>query len=816
MTLEIRFLSKGKVHLEDTDAGVDVVLGEVNGRWLATAKQLGMTLRELEAAVDAEREPVADLAATAAPIVLRGIADKRSDGVSYGPPSIEGLREALAAPVAQWSVIEWGDVERLCILDVDYHGRTPPENDIARRARPSPACYWRSHGGGFHLAYHAEKGFTAEELAGAAAVSIVDASPQATVELLPRTAHPGAPRERGGKLQHAGEVRWRAQELTGLLSCWRGGEYGEAAPAEIDDWLEARGMEIGQRYEHDRCPFNPHKRESGNQPPVQVKEEGVRCFTCEGTGHVSRGFATWDRLVAGLEVARLVVSARELVPWEHARHVIAGDYGDRMPESVARVAYVALCKFLHPDDPRVSRVTVPIGCVRGEGLWLSPTKLTPITPAPRASRFSQSPYCQWVANDGSIQVDSVRVDQSTTNQDLPGYHPLVPIRGLRVWGQYLPYQDGLIRAVVPGSDVVRYLPERKRLSWESCLLQLEEQFPGVDLKFLELLIVARGFAECSSGEIPTIMVTGPSGAAKTRHVELAQRILGDRMATVEDNERFDENFGSAIAGGHGFILLDEYAKDLGDKATRKRFNRLLPMGREMRVRVLYMGWLEMRVRSVLVVANISYGAAVLENAQLGRRFIYAPLKNRVPRDWRATSGGLDTWRQRNADLADSVASHVIDRWFAPGSDLVWRDVARELGFAPLEEAVDRSEGLRVEHKVRELFHALKDAPPASKRWKGRGWKAVDLRTFDDPVTSLWYELCDDPKTPDGRGTSTLVDELDLAAALGLPPGSHVKLETSRSGLTLAMRFISSQSRVDYWVGEEIEKNLGIVAVATVE
>ena len=220
-------------------------------------------------------------------VLLRGVKQPKSEGQRFAAATpLAALQAALAVLdyPEQEPVVEWQKTDLLCVLDVDYHDEAlehRPDADqlqrLAEHVRPSPALWWRTHGRGLRLVYEAAGGFLAEELAACAAVSVRSLSPAATFEILARTRHPAYPRP---DFPAAGPViQARATVEIGELAHVLGKEADESL---IQEWLDDRGLELGRKYAHDRCPIDPAAPSHGE--PVYVGEQGVTCFKCEAGG----------------------------------------------------------------------------------------------------------------------------------------------------------------------------------------------------------------------------------------------------------------------------------------------------------------------------------------------------------------------------------------------------------------------------------------------------------------------------------------------------------------------------------------------------
>src|SRR5262249_4484241 len=99
---------------------------------------------------------------------------------------------------------------------------------------------------------------------------------------------------------------------------------------------------------------------------------------------------------------------------------------------------------------------------------------------------------------------------------------------------------------------------------------LERVFPGIDRKYLRLLLAARGYAEGDTGRPPFILAAGPSGSGKTTTVQVAASVCGDVCSPVTwstDTERLRQGLMAGIEKG-GFVSMNEVLKEGRRHRTR--------------------------------------------------------------------------------------------------------------------------------------------------------------------------------------------------------------------------------------------------------
>lgn len=776
-------------------------------------------------------------------IVVRAEKQKRRDGTAFTGAPCRAFAEALEAP-GDW--IEWAGVDALATLDVDFHGIDAPRwgAQLARyQTLPVvPLATWRSHGGGAHLIFLAVDGFTAGELASSAAVELASAFElrEARFEVLPRTRHPGS--VRNGK--RAGPVRWTEPAILGdVIQAW-GRDHGPDITAlDVEEYKAERGWSGRRDAPHNECPFDPgHKSHSDR--PVFLGDAGVSCQSCKGRG--LRHYASWADLIGGGSFTPPVREmARSLVDWTHAALILSEDYQGRISPAVLRRAYYALCKLIHgTDDPRIGRLSRNRSgdFVRGVGCWLDPIDLRP---ARVSRRYHQTqPGFLYVTRKevkGQVRletsIDQTAVERAQNDGGIPGWFPIVPVRGVKLWGAYNTY-PGLTHARrvsvfrdLDRSAPPRYVPGSSRMPMDAAWAEMETRFPGLDRAYLELLIVARGYAESGAGRVPRLLVTGPSGSAKSTTVRLASAIVGDVCRAIPYTASFRERFDTAVSEA-GFLLCDEFAKPARAKSGKRRvdegpgFAFFLDMeDRAYSARLIYIGPVQLRLDSVVIVTGTGFPPAILEDLQIARRFIHIHLTQRTPGPWEETCGFSDVANTRRylPDICDAIVSDIIDRYFVlpdPGRASFER-AAMSLGFRSLEatinagirdvESLDGVDPFSALGLVRRFFELLCSAadcgePPARLAAKGRRKFGV----FDETeIARTWRELADDVADPAGRHRSERIDELDLCAALGLGPQLPelpIRLEVKGDHQTICARFIAGPlGRAPRLVNEEISE-----------
>lgn len=691
---------------------------------------------------------------------------------------LDALRAAIDSVAGNATLhdLAWADREQLCCLDLDFHDApAPPVDDLrtfAAGLRPRPSLWWVSGGGGLHAVYVAELGeddegnervdFGADELGAAAAIACLERYPLAEVELLRRTAQPPSP------------VVDQTQNRDGALAPWFAREADAAFVT--DDWLAERGYVVGESYTHERCPVDP-RATSKRTKCVVVHEDAIHCFVCEAK--TGRGHWPIARLAGAVEACPILDAARAFVHWEQMEPLLGQRYPGA-PARVRRLAYRAMLKLAHDaHDPRLGRAFAEYYIVRSvDGIWLDSRTLRPVQPNVEKAVFRMMPSATFLDDGGAVRVSPTLSSMHSSTQEIPGLPTIKPLRGAALWGVHNSYPDGAVRvAPPPGNGLLpaRYLPPVERtISEAACWETIDRCFPGVDHGYLTLLVVARAIAESGEGAVPMLMVSGPTGAAKSYTVRLAASIVGDDAADVsaEDSNRLREAIGDALPG-HGYLLLDEFGKTARAATRRALFDALLGISRTYTYRRIYVGHVSARFDSVVVLTNNVYPDDVIQNQQLGRRFVYVPLHSRTPVKWEGAcgTGDLAVWRREPdyAGVADHLLSFIVDRHVPSGADsTALMTAARKLGYGPLEEYREtQTEGVQTVDLVRRLFELCcsPEVGRCDSRWTGSGWVAAS-HDGEQEIDSLWRALCDSPRSRRTWATSIKVAELDLASVLG--------------------------------------------------
>lgn len=765
------------------------------------AKTLGVPVQELMARIDAFRAgrddgpdawvingDIREPANQLSNVYVRGLNETTTTAIPY-----RTFKEAVEGETnVTEPVIYWSDREQLCAVDVDYHeleyNSRPTLIElelVAERVLPRPFAYWVTHGRGLRLMYAPLDGFTAEELAAVACLSVAD--PRCRVELKTITRHPLHKR---GEYS-CGPIHWLTPSSdVDTIKQWLGAK--EVDGNSIEDWLSVRGLAIGRRYPHSECPVAPSAKDG--RSPVQVYDQGVFCFLCAGKGRVQgsrvAGWFPFRSLVAGQgkgAVPTIGLCARNFTHWQQASFIVAESTG--LSGEIAQLAYGACIKLVHGADPRVRKVfTAGKNLIRLDGAWATlkgeyfTKDIQPI--------IASLPATQYLDAEGAVKVDGERVSRLVQTSDITdyGYPALTPIWGHRIYSHKLPLRDSSIIPVVLQTRELSHedrAPFRPRYvrggNLEKAWQTLEGPFPGVNRDLVTLLIAARGCMEGQVGLPPFFFFTGPSGAAKTSHVLVAAAIIGDKnRSVVLGNDEARARAGILEAKSKGsFCTFNEASKGAKLQSGITPLDFILNLTPDSTSHSLYVGPVPLGALPVLIWTDTELGAEIKQSSQLARRLIHCHLPSRLEwvepiRRYGINQIHLLRTVPTFADPCNVIMSSVIDRFFSTEPRDIF-DIAGELGFHTLENSTEAVEG---NETLKRFYTLVASLPPLSgtllSRWPGDGWKLIDLDHTCE-VTELWQSL-------DSRKCS----EVDWARLVGA--SEPIKFESRTHGRKTVVRF----------------------------
>lgn len=680
------------------------------------------------------------------------------------------------------SIIEWKGTERTCCLDIDYHGRAPPDAEWLLRklssVQPQPHWMWLSRGGGAHLIYHQIGDYNADELACVAGISWLSVDRSAEYDLCASSRSPTGP-----------VYQRTASADMSAIGAYIGSDLG---PEQVADYLSDCGLELGRSYPHAKCPLRPGVESHGT--PVFCGDHGISCHSCAAGGHVlgskKPGFFPYTALCGGGVPSVIRHMARRFCHYEHARIVLDDQLGLRGEQS--RLAWRAILHLLHGNDPRVDKaMSAGRNLIRLDRRWTTRDAISTYTKDIGAI-IGALPSCQ--DKEGAAVGETVQRFLQPIDLDEEGYPSITPIVGCRIYSHYMSLPDERISVVTPTRALrahtmadrrPRYAPGDLDMAWRV----IERAFPKIDHNYLLLCIAAKGFVESGIGLPPNIICCGPSSTGKTSIPHIAAAIAGDRCTDIvwqNNSERFRQSVAAAVEVG-SYVCVSEILKEadrLGYTAQQV-MDIFLTLTPESLTHKLYVGPLPMGRSPVCIVTDITVPQALRNDLQLGRRFVYVRLEDRV--DWVSSVADTGIFQYDRFRLADeafceagnTVVSHVIDRFFRKSLTLF--EIAEQLGYSTLDKATGFDDPLDELRK----FYELVTTEPESQHAKfiGDGWRVVK-RGDETPLADLWASLCDGSE-PGRWGTSRRVAEQDWKALIGKP----VRPEIKRHGAVVGFRFI---------------------------
>jgi len=775
-------------------------LGTSNKSQAAVAKDAGVDVPTLLAWIDATgKDPkqfIIDTPKTGFPIYYRPVKEPRGAPVTFDTPiaflnSLSGDRE---------TIVEWDDQEQLGSLDIDYHGIANPgrewvETTIVTKLLPKPYL-WHHSPRGFHAFYPAVGKLTGAEVAALAGMRWRTLDPSSGVEIKRQMRCPGA------ETLHKFEGY---KELTSYVTDFLG--VGESS-VDPTGYLESLGLEIGSRYDHDKCPIDPTVA-IDNRQPVTVSEAGIYCHRCAGLGRqLGRNRAGWmpfSVLCGNPGAGVLGTLVRRKCHWGHAKHVMDAYLG--MTGEVAKQAYSAAIKLYHDGD--IDGIFNPVtdNFVRMDGRWETVkeghTFGKDITPIISVLPSAKDPATVCYLSQPVVDLTDF------------GYPAIQVLRGAKVSTRLL----GTSRLVVAqppkwlqefGSVFYpRYVDSTVRMPIEEAWATLEEVLPKIDRKYVELLIIARGCHEAQVGLPQHILVSGPSKTGKTSHIQLAAGILGDDVTPVPattDLEKFRSAIRDASQRG-SYVSLDEFVKDtlrLNPRMTAEQvFEPLLNFDPNGLSHKMYLGPTVLGRIGVCVWTDTDFPAVLHDYTQVARRVHEYKLHQKLDWDSSMTAYGISevklirTISQRHADACNAILSHISDEHFT--SLLTFHQLCEKIGVCTLENSDDYED---MNAKRLELFTEVCKAPPLSdpsdaKKWPGKGYKLI-TRGGTEPLDEIWKIFSDTGKN---WHEAKRLREKPFNEVLGVD--DIVEIDTAHNGNRMAIRFRVGKLKSPTKINEEI-------------
>ncbi len=706
------------------------------------------------------------------------------------------FEQALASATHPDSVIEWESKEMCCAVDLDFHASPPPSLiNSAMALRPAPWRWWITKGGGLRCVYLATDNQTANALAGLAALELLASYPTAGLELLSRT------RTMPQGTQHGGSY------ITGVIDDTSDGARKLQGKYTVEDaeyagWLEARNFEVGQRYPHDLCPANPHVRAHANTAPVVVHDDHVFCFVCSADGvchgSYTPGYFPAARLCGSYARSLFALCVENFTHWNHAKHIVSTLPGLFGREELARCIYHAALARTHGTDPRVPLVfSQGENLIRYEAHWGDDQGKPVVFQEQRPQRLYSLPAALNV-EDGKLKPSMVRGEWLQHHGDISryGYPAIIPIWGFHTtfklepvgWKVHKVLDTQSLRSEAMRERRPRYLVPSARVA--SPYAALQSLFPGLNVPFVKLLVVAKGCAELNAGLPPMIFASGPTGSGKSASIQIAASILGDHVGEVPytaNIERLRAGLMSAKKAGT-FACFDEFLK--GAAAQRKTPEQgmevLLNFTPDSESHIIYVGPVPLGSLPVCVWCDTALPVEIIQHAQLARRLCWVRLPSRMT--WEASlkaadipgPGALRTHGDKTLIHAlDSVLSEIIDEYLS--ATPVFSTIVRALGFRMLEDIdVAREKEKVIVAFFDELALAAEVCPPLQVG--GSGWRRIDRTQESVRLSQLWAALADASGT-----ASRALEETDLAQVL--KQASVTRFECRTQGHFIYARFI---------------------------
>ncbi len=674
----------GKWRVTSGDVTIRVDPESVNSM-RAAVKELGITRNQIRAAIKRAEEP----GDSREPFVVHADGETYSDEIP--------LRALDAACCSGAKFLRWAGVDTLCAVDVDVR-EAFSDDELHRVVRAcAPERAWLSRGGGLRLVFLARDFSAYERAVGAVLLSEIALDSRVVrVEFLPRTRPPGGRVTKdAGTLSHAiGFAEGRCAEVV--------------EDSAVDQWLGDRGISVGERVDHTFCPVSPGPTDSARDPVV-VLDGGLYCFRCSGqTGDGFRSFA-WILEGRTHTPHPVCESARERVHWAHMAEVMRADWPDTLPWAVAEPGYRGLCRALGAEDTEIASIFDPYWTwLRGEGgTWLNGLTMEP------EGIDKALPALSWTRGL------STRVASSQNAGPLAGYRPVRPVSVV--------LRPEALNGVVPLQKpraVPIQLDRGDAMPWGESFGELAGDFTGINETYVKALLSACACAEIGARPV-ALVITGPSGSAKSTTAAVVSGLLGAAMATVRidtEPEAWRRQIGQALASGARPLLLNEIDKVHG---LRKHSTKLLDLAHPHQYRPLHGVDVLTPFRAPLVITGINLPPMFRESPEMGRRYRHLRLAARVGSEWDALDPG--SWRDSHPRAADSLIMWALE--FCRAHAHCWEDIAGTLGLPEAHKGDPEENEIR-RTAMRALYDHCRDVEgrtmsDATRFPSEHGWVVMD-------------------------------------------------------------------------------------------
>ncbi|HYE93915.1 MAG TPA: hypothetical protein VEA38_22990 [Terriglobales bacterium] len=761
------------------------------------AKALNAAEADVRAAIDAAAEmPAAAVQEPEVPVKVIGNDGGKPDGkLEQEYPDLD---TALAQSPHEF--LRWDGTRRLAALDVDVlDGRPYPPGELdgyVRLAAPSPTWAWPTRSGGLRLIFEpCERfGLNAAERAGMYAILVPEVSHHERtdrVELIARTRHP----PKGERVLRPGGG-YGVSDITGALMR-RGG--ADAVPQElIDRWLDERAMVRGQRYDHMLCVIDPGPH--GARDPVSVRDDGVFCFRCAGTGN---GWRPWAALVSvdsarkPAEVDPLVAQALYFVHWTHARLLLLSAR-PRVPEWVLRAGYRALLRVVHDAKwEEIARERAAgvwrddLRIVRGRGAWLHAHDYT----LHDSVKLPTLRVLPWVGGSGP------QCDRAATTSRLEGFVPIEPVAHVVTSPTWVG-DAVLVPRPIGGEEPGCFLDLKdSRAALLSAMPGASESW--VDLVYL--LVLAGVRAQLRLSPPPMVVVTGPTGAGKGAALAAAEGILASPHHEIGFNgpRELAASVGAGLEKGSALLLGDEIGKVSEFWAQSKV---LLDLRDTHTWRKLYVGAVSAPMHAAIVLMGSTLPRGLTTMSEMARRAVLWTLP-RVDRGvsarWEsqacAALGVQGLQNLRESPMGAAIAEAFIERARADlrASEVLagaclpvpWVEQARSVGASWMGEDEDACDLTEIVQRLYRLWCDGPDDIRIPDKQRHAGWLRCWRTGKGDAAAEALGDWVDDEDTLAERmGRLGRLETADVVDACGLP--HEVRLVVRAHGRRIAVRFVA--------------------------
>ena len=392
------------------------------------------------------------------------------------------------------------------------------------------------------------------------------------------------------------------------------------------------------------------------------------------------------------------------------------------------------------------------------------------------------------------------VDAANNGGPLAGYVPVDPVDANMVIGPYVEPPPGAITVHRPRAphdappvELSTRAPsdQQEEDAWET----VERKLPSIDRGYTKALIATRLYAQRGVGTPPIVVVTGPTGAAKTALQHLAAGMTGTRagLLGLDSSDDTLRRLGLLITGGAGIVFADEVGRI---KDLYWKLEPLLRANSTITFRAKYANESTVPLRVPISLLGSTLPPCIVRSPEIARRSVGYRLRG-AAKNWRV--GGMEIADARTdpalRTALDVITSRVWWDLFELGPDGSWRDLclgrygAVEIHTLDLIDpnGTGRDEAVR---KLYETFRTAKeDDLTNGSTW--RGWLVANPKT---PPGEVLGELVDfEAHHEQTKAESAELERLCLEAVLGFPDPTLHLLVRRRSGKWL-VKFIEEGVR----------------------